>query len=40
MCGHEKSPAESLNQWESLCRYTDDGTLDIDNNLTERMVND
>ena len=28
----------TLNQWEALCRYTDDGALAIDNNLAERMV--
>lgn len=28
----------TLNQWESLCRYTEDGALAIDNNLAERMV--
>jgi transposase len=28
----------TLNQWQALCRYTEDGALDIDNNLAERMV--
>jgi transposase len=28
----------TLNQWQALCRYTDDGALAIDNNLAERMV--
>lgn len=28
----------TLNQWDALCRYTDDGVLDIDNNLAERLV--
>jgi hypothetical protein len=28
----------TLNQWESLCRYTEDGALAIDNNLAERMM--
>jgi transposase len=28
----------TLNQWQALCRYTEDGALEIDNNLAERMV--
>lgn len=28
----------TLNQWQALCRYTEDGALSIDNNLAERMV--
>ena len=28
----------TLNQWKALCRYTEDGALDIDNNIAERMV--
>ena len=28
----------TLNQWQALCRYTDDGALAIDNNMAERMV--
>jgi transposase len=28
----------TLNQWQALCRYTEDGAVDIDNNLAERMV--
>lgn len=28
----------TLNQWAALCRYTENGILDIDNNLAERMV--
>lgn len=28
----------TLNQWQALCRYTEDGALQIDNNLAERMV--
>jgi len=28
----------TLNQWEALCRYTQDGALSIDNNLAERQV--
>lgn len=28
----------ALNHWESLCRYTEDGHLSIDNNLSERTI--
>jgi transposase len=28
----------SLNRWESLCRYTDDGRLEIDNLIAERSI--
>lgn len=28
----------TLNQWQALCRYTENGALAIDNNLAERMV--
>jgi transposase len=28
----------TFNQWQALCRYTEDGALGIDNNLAERMV--
>ena len=28
----------TLNQWEALCRYTEDGAIEIDNNVAERMV--
>ena len=28
----------ALNQWDALCRYTDDGQLAIDNNAAERAV--
>ena len=28
----------TLNQWQALCRYTQDGALSIDNNLAERTV--
>jgi hypothetical protein len=28
----------TLNQWQALCRYTEDGALAIDNNLAERMM--
>ncbi len=30
----------ALNQWEALCRYTEDGRLTIDNNASERRVRD
>ena len=38
-----KSPLGSAvtyatNQWQALCRYADDGRLDIDNNRSERML--
>src|SRR6266481_8435133 len=28
----------SLNRWDALCRYTQDGRLDIDNNIAERSI--
>jgi len=28
----------TLNQWQALCRYTEDGALEIDNNIAERTV--
>ncbi len=28
------------NQWQALCRYTEDGRLTIDNNMSERRVRD
>ena len=28
----------ALNQWDALCRYTEDPILDIDNNLAERTL--
>lgn len=28
----------TLNQWEALLRYADDGHLDIDNNAAERVI--
>jgi transposase len=28
----------SLNRWESVCRYTKDGRLEIDNNIAERSI--
>jgi hypothetical protein len=28
------------NQWEALCRYTEDGRLTIDNNVSERRLRD
>jgi transposase len=30
----------SLNQWAALCRYTEDGRLSIDNNVSERRLRD
>jgi hypothetical protein len=30
----------ALNQWQALCRYTEDGWLTIDNNMSERRVRD
>ncbi len=30
----------ALNQWQSLCRYTQDGRLTIDNNVSERRLRD
>jgi transposase len=30
----------ALNQWRALCRYTDDGRLTIDNNVSERRLRD
>ena len=29
-----------LNQWQALCRYTDDGRLTINNNKSENRVRD
>jgi transposase len=28
----------SLNRWDELCRYTEDGRLEIDNNIAERSI--
>ena len=28
----------SLNRWKALCRYTQDGRLEIDNNIAERSI--
>jgi Transposase IS66 family len=28
----------SLNRWEKLCRYTEDGTLEIDNLIADRSI--
>ena len=28
----------SLNRWEALCRYTEDGRLEIDNTVAERSI--
>lgn len=33
-----KAIAYTLNQWDSLLRYLEDGRLDIDNNRTERSI--
>lgn len=33
-----KAVTYTRNQWEALCRYTDDGDLAIDNNLAERAM--
>jgi transposase len=30
----------ALNQWRALCRYTEDGRLTIDNNMSERRLRD
>jgi transposase len=30
----------TLNQWQALCRYTQDGRLTIDNNVSERRLRD
>jgi hypothetical protein len=30
----------ALNQWRALCRYTEDGRLTIDNNVSERRLGD
>jgi hypothetical protein len=30
----------ALNQWQALCRYTEDGRLTIDNNVSERQLRD
>jgi transposase len=30
----------ALNQWQALCRYTEDGRLSIDNNVSERRLRD
>jgi transposase len=30
----------ALNQWPALCRYTEDGRLTIDNNISERRLRD
>jgi len=27
-----------MNQWEALCRYLDDGQIEIDNNAAERAL--
>src|SRR5271169_1127739 len=30
----------ALDQWQALCRYTEDGRLTIDNNMSERRLRD
>ena len=35
-----KAVTYALNQWQALCRYTEDGRLTIDNNSSERRVRD
>jgi transposase len=30
----------AFNQWPALCRYTEDGRLTIDNNISERRLRD
>jgi len=30
----------AINQWQALCRYTEDGRLTVDNNVSERRVRD
>ena len=35
-----KAVTYALNQWQALCRYTEDGRLTIDNNASERRVRD
>ena len=30
----------ALNQWQALCRYSQDGRLTIDNNISERRLRD
>jgi transposase len=35
-----KAVTYALNQWKALCRYTEDGRLTIDNNVSERRLRD
>jgi hypothetical protein len=35
-----KAVTYALNQWQALCRYTEDGQLTIDNNVSERRLRD
>ncbi len=35
-----KAVTYALNQWQALCRYTEDGSLTIDNNVSERRLRD
>jgi transposase len=38
--GLAQAATYSLNQWQALCRYTEDGRLTIDNNVSERWLRD
>jgi transposase len=38
--GLSQAVTYTLNQWQALCRYTQDGRLTIDNNVSERRLRD
>ena len=38
--GAAQAVTYASNQWQALCRYTEDGRLTIDNNMSERRVRD
>ncbi len=38
--GRAQAVPYALNQWQALCRYTQDGRLTIDNNVSERRLRD
>jgi hypothetical protein len=38
--GLSQAVTYALNQWQALCRYTQDGRLTIDNNVSERRLRD
>jgi len=38
--GLAQAVSYALNQWQALCRYTEDGRLSIDNNVSERRLRD